>query len=48
MHFPTAPIFLLLLAGAAPAASPAPSVQGLWLTDDHKGIVRIAPCGPKM
>ncbi len=33
-----------LLAGAAPG----PSVQGLWLTSDHKGIVRIAPCGSKL
>jgi uncharacterized protein (DUF2147 family) len=37
-------MILMLLASAAPAAS----VQGLWLTDDHKGIVRIAPCGPHL
>ena len=30
----------LFSAGAA-AASP---LDGLWLTDDHKGIVRIGPC----
>jgi uncharacterized protein (DUF2147 family) len=40
----TAPIAFLLLAGAGPS----PSVQGLWLTSDQKGIVRIAPCGPRL
>ena len=34
---------LLALSGAAAAAPP--SVQGVWLTDDHKGLVRIGPCG---
>jgi uncharacterized protein (DUF2147 family) len=38
------PLALLLIAGS----TPAPAVQGLWLTDDHKGIVRIAPCGPHL
>jgi uncharacterized protein (DUF2147 family) len=33
----------LALSGAAAAAPP--SVQGLWLTDDHKGLVQIGPCG---
>ena len=28
---------------SAQAASP---MDGLWLTDDHKGVVRIGPCGP--
>lgn len=41
MPFPALPIALILLAGAAPT----PSVQGNWLTEDRKGIVRIAPCG---
>ncbi|WP_336952985.1 DUF2147 domain-containing protein [Sphingobium aromaticivastans] len=36
------PISLLLLAGAAAS----PDIAGLWLTDDHKGVVRIEPCGP--
>jgi uncharacterized protein (DUF2147 family) len=27
------------------AAAPAPSIQGLWVTDDHSAVVRIAPCG---
>jgi uncharacterized protein (DUF2147 family) len=40
---------LLVLAGlwsaAAPAASP---MDGLWLTDDHKGVVRIGPCGQRI
>jgi uncharacterized protein (DUF2147 family) len=45
MRFAAAAILsFVLLAGAAPA----PSVQGLWLTSDHKGIVRIAPCGPHL
>src|SRR5206468_8598124 len=37
---------LLVLSGAAAAAAPA--VQGLWLTDDHKGLVRIGPCGASL
>jgi uncharacterized protein (DUF2147 family) len=37
----------LALAPAAAAAAPS-SVQGLWLTDDHKGVVQIAPCGSHM
>jgi uncharacterized protein (DUF2147 family) len=35
---------LPLLAASAAAAAP-PSIEGLWLNDDHKGLVRIAPCG---
>lgn len=35
------PLLLLLLGNAAP------SVEGLWLTDDRKGVVRIGPCGTK-
>jgi uncharacterized protein (DUF2147 family) len=34
------PLFAATAASAAPA-----SVQGLWLTDDHKGLVQIGPCG---
>ena len=41
MPFPAIFLSLLMLAGAAPT----PSVQGKWLTEDRKGIVRIAPCG---
>jgi uncharacterized protein (DUF2147 family) len=26
----------------------APGVEGLWRTDDGKGIVRIAPCGTQI
>jgi uncharacterized protein (DUF2147 family) len=33
----------LLSASGAAAASP---LDGLWLTDDHKGVVRIGPCSP--
>jgi uncharacterized protein (DUF2147 family) len=44
MRIAAAPIALLLLAGTAPA----PSVQGMWLTDDRKAVVRIAPCGANL
>ena len=42
-----APFLLLasLWSGAASAATP---IDGLWLTDDHKGIVRIGACGPQI
>jgi uncharacterized protein (DUF2147 family) len=36
---------LSLLATSAAAGAAPPAVQGLWLTDDHKGLVRIGPCG---
>jgi uncharacterized protein (DUF2147 family) len=39
----------LLLAAtlliASSTASAQSSIEGLWLNDDHKGLVRIAPCG---
>ncbi len=40
-----APFLLIasLWSGVASAASP---IDGLWLTDDHKGVVRIGACGP--
>jgi uncharacterized protein (DUF2147 family) len=34
---------LLALAAAAPQG-----VEGLWLNDDKKGLVQIAPCGQKL
>jgi uncharacterized protein (DUF2147 family) len=34
--------------GWSSAALATPSIEGLWLTDDRKGIVRIAPCGAYM
>jgi uncharacterized protein (DUF2147 family) len=37
----------VLLAGSASMAARSP-IEGLWLTDDHKGIVRIAPCGNRL
>jgi uncharacterized protein (DUF2147 family) len=37
----------LALAFAAPALAGS-SIEGLWLNDDHKGLVRIAPCGGKL
>lgn len=30
------------------AAAAAPTIQGNWLTNDHKAIVSIAPCGRQM
>lgn len=35
-------VLAALVSGAAPAATP---IDGLWLTDDHKGVVRIGACG---
>jgi uncharacterized protein (DUF2147 family) len=37
-------LMLVPLSGAAAA----PSVEGLWLTDDGKAVVRIAACGQRM
>jgi uncharacterized protein (DUF2147 family) len=37
----------LALALATPALA-GPSILGLWLNDDHKGLVLIAPCGNKL
>jgi uncharacterized protein (DUF2147 family) len=39
------PLLALALAGPAVAAQ---GIEGLWLNDDHKGLVRIAPCGSKL
>ncbi|WP_255326486.1 DUF2147 domain-containing protein [Sphingobium sp. EM0848] len=36
-------VLLLIAAGAMPHG-----VEGSWLTDDRKGVVQIAPCGPQM
>jgi len=38
----------LLLLAPLPAAAEAPSVEGLWRTDDGKALIRIAPCGQRM
>jgi uncharacterized protein (DUF2147 family) len=43
--------FLILLACLpslwnAPAFAAGP-IDGLWLTDDHQGVVRIGSCGPQ-
>jgi uncharacterized protein (DUF2147 family) len=37
----------LLLAPLSGAAA-APAIEGLWLTDDGKGVVEIAPCGQRL
>jgi len=41
-----APLLVLasLFGAGAAAASP---LDGLWLTDDHKGVVRIGQCAPR-
>jgi uncharacterized protein (DUF2147 family) len=36
---------LSLVAGSSAAAEAPAKIDGLWLTDDHKGVVRIAACG---
>jgi uncharacterized protein (DUF2147 family) len=42
-------IALLPLLAASAAATAAPgSVRGLWLNDDHTGLVRIESCGSKL
>lgn len=38
-------LLLAAFAISATAASASAPVAGLWLTDDHKGVVRIGPCG---
>ena len=37
-------VVLASLLSAGPASASA--LDGLWLTDDHKGVVRIGPCSP--
>lgn len=40
---------ILALAGLWSGASAAsPGIEGAWLTDDHKAIVAIRPCGRAM
>ena len=39
--------FALLALWSAAAAATAP-IEGLWLTDDRKGVVRIGPCGRQL
>ena len=38
------------LLGAAPAVAERPpgAIEGSWLTDDHKGLVRISACGEQL
>jgi uncharacterized protein (DUF2147 family) len=38
----------LALLAPLPGAATAASVEGLWLTDDGKAVIRIAPCGNRM
>ena len=37
-----------LLLAPLPGAAAAPSVEGLWRTDDGKAVVEIAACGQRM
>ena len=37
-----------LLLAPLPGAAAAPSVEGLWRTDDGKAVIRIAACGQRM
>lgn len=39
--------FATLVASVAASAA-APAIEGDWLTDDRKGVVRIAACGRQM
>ena len=43
-----APLAVLLLFAAVPAAAAAPEVEGQWLTEDGKAVVEVAPCGRQM
>jgi len=38
------------LLGTAPAMAERPpgEIEGSWLTDDHKGVVRISACGDQL
>jgi len=43
------PFSLLALAALwSAAAGAAAPIEGLWLTDDGKGVVRIGPCGRQL
>jgi uncharacterized protein (DUF2147 family) len=42
------PLSLAFAIWSGAAASAPPSIQGLWRTDDHKALVRIAPCARLM
>jgi uncharacterized protein (DUF2147 family) len=39
---------MIVLAAAPVRAATEASPAGLWLTDDGKAVVRIAPCGAKL
>ena len=41
-------LVLAVLSASAAASAAAPAIEGDWLTDDRKGVVRIAPCGREM
>ena len=41
-------LVVLAASGAARAATPPPVIaqtEGDWFTEDHRGVVRVAPCG---
>lgn len=39
---------IALIGLASTAAGASAPVEGLWLTDDGKGVVRIGPCGRQL
>jgi uncharacterized protein (DUF2147 family) len=41
-------LVLAALVASVAASAAGPAVEGDWLTDDGKGVVRIAACGPEM
>jgi uncharacterized protein (DUF2147 family) len=42
------PIALLPLLAASAATAAPESIRGLWLNDDHTGLVRIESCGARL
>ncbi len=38
-------ILLLLALGMSVPAQAAPAAVGFWWTEDHRGVIEIAPCG---
>jgi uncharacterized protein (DUF2147 family) len=39
---------VLVLLAPLPGTAAAPSIEGLWRTDDGKAVIRIAPCGQRL
>ena len=45
---PRALLAVVILLAPLSAAAAAPAIEGLWLTDDGKAVVQVAPCGRQM